>query len=509
MAVAVVALGAGCTPGIAPEVNASERSLPATDAPPTVATAPATEPNTQPTSTLPAPPSTSPTTTSSPITTTTATPKQATIADEFAAALSNERVTVLGAPVPVAAQDSIARLWLLLGRPPTDTELTTAVTAVVRDGVPLDALATLLLHSSEQTAVSPDAQPAQFVAGLYETMLGRQGKPSEVTSWVKGIQNGMSFGDVAVGFAESPEAVRRTGTVAHESLPAIAVPGVERKVSDSVLRLYLGLLRRLPTVDELARDVDRDQHGAPLGTIADTMLQTNEYRRRRPDGDAAAVLAGLFEDVLGSRPAQAVIKGWADQLEAAASPGEVAAAFTESAAVVARTATERPMPPDVDSSAPPAVAIMPGTQILAVGDSIMLGASSALDRQFPGIAIDAKVGRQFSEGVEIVRALAAAGTIPGTVIVHLGTNGTVSAAKCDDLFGLLAGKRVVLVNLHVPRPWEGPNNDVLAACAARHGATVIDWHNGAVGLAHDGYHLGGPGPAAYASLIAAKLAAMG
>jgi hypothetical protein len=62
-----------------------------------------------------------------------------------------------------------------------------------------------------------------------------------------------------------------------------------------------------------------------------------------------------------------------------------------------------------------------------------------------------------------------------------------------------------MVNLHVPRPWEGPNNEVLEACAARHGAKVVDWHTGAVGLAHDGYHLGGPGPAAYATLIATAL----
>ena len=47
-------------------------------------------------------------------------------------------------------------------------------------------------------------------------------------------------------FAESPEAVRRTGTVADEPLPVLTVPGVSRSVSDSVLRLYLGLLVRLP-----------------------------------------------------------------------------------------------------------------------------------------------------------------------------------------------------------------------------------------------------------------------
>ncbi|HTH06415.1 MAG TPA: hypothetical protein VL916_11120, partial [Ilumatobacteraceae bacterium] len=334
------------------------------------------------------------------------------------------------------------------------------------------------------------------------------GQPDEVAAWVNGLQNGMSVGDVAVGFAESPDAVRRTRTVAHESLPAVAVPGVERAVSDSVLRLYLGLLLRLPTVDELARDVDRYEHGSALGAIADDILHSDEYRDRRPDGDVAAVLAGLFEDVLGSRPTQAAIDGWADQLQPGESAGEVAAAFTESAAVVARTGTARPVVPDVASTAPPSVAVTSGTEMLAIGDSIMLGSASALERQLPGIAIDAKVGRQFSEGVEIVRALAAAGTIPGTVIIHLGTNGTVTARKCDEMFGLLAGKRVVLVNLHVPRPWEAPNNDVLVACAGRHGATVVDWHSNATGLAHDGYHLGGSGPEAYATLIAAAVANM-
>jgi hypothetical protein len=217
------------------------------------------------------------------------------------------------------------------------------------------------------------------------------------------------------------------------------------------------------------------------------------------------VLAGLFEDLLGSHPSQAVVTGWASQLAEGTSPGGVAAAFTESAAVVARTGTTPPAPPRVTPSLPPPVAIVPGTDILGVGDSVMLGASNALSRQFPGIVIDAKVGRQFSEGVEIVKALAARGSIPGTVIVHLGTNGTVSAARCDELMRLLAGQRVVLVNLHVPRPWEAQNNDVLAACAARHGATIVDWHTNAVGLAPDGYHLGGSGPAAYATLVAAAL----
>ena len=246
----------------------------------------------------------------------------------------------------------------------------------------------------------------------------------------------------------------------------------------------------------------------PCGHLGD-LLQSAEYRDRRPNSDAASVLAGLFEDILGSHPSQAVVTGWASQLADEASPGAVASAFTESAAAVARTGTTPPVAPSVAPSLPSPVAIMPGTDILAVGDSIMLGASNALTRQFPGIAIDAKVGRQFSEGLDIVKALAARGTIPDTVVVHLGTNGTVSSARCDELMNLLAGKRVVLVNVHVPRPWEAQNNDVLAACAARHGATIVDWHTNAVGLAPDGYHRGGPAPAAYPRQIAAAVQPVG
>jgi len=502
VAAALVALTA-CTQGVASDVGQARDPVESTGAPQS-----APPPASSTTTEVPRPtPSTSAVSTASSTSTSTAPPstRPPTIADEFDSALAAVELTVLGASVPASARDSVARLWLLLGRPPAAAELQTAVTATVRDGVPLDALATLLLSSPERAVGSPDAPAEQFVAGLYEEMLGRQAKPGELTAWVRGMQHGMSPGDVAVGFAESPEAVRRTGTVAQESLPAVSVPGVSRSVSDSVLRLYLGLLQRLPTTDELVRDVDRYRHGAALSAVADDILQSSEYRQRRPDGAAAAVLAGLFEDVLGSHPSQSVIDGWGAHLGAGSSAGEVAAAFMDSAGVVARTATEAPVPPDVAPTVPSPVAIMPGTDVLGVGDSIMLGASSALQRQFPGIAIDAKVGRQFSEGIDIVRALAAKGTIPDTVIIHLGTNGTVSAATCDEMFGLLAGKRVVIVNLHVPRPWEGPNNEVLEACAARHGAAVVDWHTNAVGLAHDGYHLGGPGPAAYATLIAAAL----
>ena len=256
MAVAalIAAVTTACTQGVAADIPDGGRL-------PEIETAPVSS-GVAPTSVVQ---TTAPTLTAPPVASTTTQPTSAdtvvmsppTIAQEFASALAPVEVSVLGAPVSVTARDSVARLWLLVGRPPTADELRTAVTAAVRDGVPLDAIATLLLNTSAGAVAPPDVSPDEFVADLYEGVLAWHGKPDEVSAWVRGLRDGMSAGEVAVEFAESPEAVRRTGTVAHESLDAVAVEDVPRAVSDSVLRLYLGLLVRLPSADELDRDVDR------------------------------------------------------------------------------------------------------------------------------------------------------------------------------------------------------------------------------------------------------------
>jgi hypothetical protein len=70
---------------------------------------------------------------------------------------------------------------------------------------------------------------------------------------------------------------------------------------------------------------------------------------------------------------------------------------------------------------------------------------------------------------------------------------------------VLAGRRVLIVTLHVPRSWEEGNNAVLRECAYRHGAGIADWWSVADRpdqLAGDGYHLTADGAAAYADLVA-------
>lgn len=160
---------------------------------------------------------------------------------------------------------------------------------------------------------------------------------------------------------------------------------------------------------------------------------------------------------------------------------------------------------------PPATADPPGG-VSAVGDSVMLGAASALRRDIPSIDVDAVVSRQWDRGIAVVNADRESGRLRPTLVVGLGTNGTVTAAEFDEMMRAAAGaRRVVIVSLHVPRSWEAQDNAVLRAGVARWPQAVLaDWNAASAGhpewFGPDGYHLEAAGARAYADLIAAAVA---
>jgi hypothetical protein len=146
---------------------------------------------------------------------------------------------------------------------------------------------------------------------------------------------------------------------------------------------------------------------------------------------------------------------------------------------------------------------------IGVGDSIMLSAEDDLDPF--GVVVNAEVGRQFAEGLHVVRRLAMHDRLPRQVVVHLGTNGYVDPADCDELIAWAGPHRhVFLVTVRVPMEWEEPNNDVLHKCAARaDNAFVIRWFAYSDGhpewFAEGGYHLNEEGQAAYAAFLDANV----
>jgi hypothetical protein len=151
--------------------------------------------------------------------------------------------------------------------------------------------------------------------------------------------------------------------------------------------------------------------------------------------------------------------------------------------------------------------------VTAVGDSVMLDYQTPLEADIPGITVQAAVSEQWAAGEEELSQLKAEGRLGAEVIVALGTNGPITTTDFGDMMNVLSGaSRVVFVNIHVDRPWQDPNNAVLAQGAASYPRVVIaDWATLAASnpewFGSDGTHLAidGPGAQALASLITTTL----
>ena len=150
-------------------------------------------------------------------------------------------------------------------------------------------------------------------------------------------------------------------------------------------------------------------------------------------------------------------------------------------------------------------------EILAIGDSVMLGAEQSLEHDIPGIFVDAKVSRQFWDATVVLQAYKTEGLLPPTIVIHMGTNGAFSDAQFDQMMAVLGKRRVFFVNAHEPRTWETEVNERLAADVRKYpNAHLIDWHD--YGNQHpdwfvsDGIHLTGAGAEGYAFLIRRHLA---
>lgn len=150
--------------------------------------------------------------------------------------------------------------------------------------------------------------------------------------------------------------------------------------------------------------------------------------------------------------------------------------------------------------------------VLAIGDSVMIGAATHLQESIPGVAIDAAQGRQAWSAAETLRPYVAAGRTGGTVVIHLGNNYTFTPQVLDEIMQVLASvPKVVFVNVKVPRTWESATNVALAAAPGKYAnASLVDWHAASVNhpeyFWEDGMHLRPEGAAVYARLIATAVA---
>ena len=146
------------------------------------------------------------------------------------------------------------------------------------------------------------------------------------------------------------------------------------------------------------------------------------------------------------------------------------------------------------------------TGILAVGDSVMLGAKWQL--QHRGVTVDAVESRFPRNGVSVVQRKARR-SAASDVVIHLGTNGQLVELDCRALVKAASGaERVYLVTIKAPRDYAKRNNAVIRSCASSFPASrvhVIDWAaeagRHASWLYSDGIHLRPAGAKGFARLV--------
>ena len=144
------------------------------------------------------------------------------------------------------------------------------------------------------------------------------------------------------------------------------------------------------------------------------------------------------------------------------------------------------------------------------GDSVILGIRHILEMEHPIALINARVGRQAPELLEVM--LRDGPLAPNSpVVFNLGNNNALTRAQVIAVFeAVKAAPQRIVVNTAVPRPWRETNNELINEIAASYPNTVVvRWDQISEGhpeyFAPDGVHLVPAGARAYVAAITDNL----
>ena len=171
----------------------------------------------------------------------------------------------------------------------------------------------------------------------------------------------------------------------------------------------------------------------------------------------------------------------------------------------ARTALEKSLTVDTSTAVP-----TEKDGLWVTGDSVILGIRSVLEENQPISLVNARIGRQAPELLEVL-IQDQPQALDSPIIFNLGNNNALSREQVEQIFEAVKGQpQIIVVNTAVPRPWRDGNNQIINEVAAKYPqADVIDWSAISNGrpeyFAPDGVHLVPAGVNAYVSAILEKL----
>ena len=146
--------------------------------------------------------------------------------------------------------------------------------------------------------------------------------------------------------------------------------------------------------------------------------------------------------------------------------------------------------------------IVSNLPIVAIGDSVMLGAIDNLHSTFPHSYVDAKVSRSLWKASGILEELISKNTLGEPIVLNLGANGDCSVACKKEIMKLCDNKEVYWLNTTNNQEF---NKRLLSFASEYSNLHVIDWNKLSKGhedyFYADGIHLTGKGRKAYTQVI--------
>ncbi|MEH6937324.1 acyltransferase family protein [Bacillus sp. JJ664] len=145
--------------------------------------------------------------------------------------------------------------------------------------------------------------------------------------------------------------------------------------------------------------------------------------------------------------------------------------------------------------------------ITIIGDSVVINAIPYLQKSYPTLKAETKIGRQFAEAPEIIQQLQKSNSLGDVVIIELGTNGAFTKKQMISVIKSLDNRKIIFVNTRVPRQWESIVNKTLKEVSSKYpkNTKVVDWYKASANhdsyFSSDGVHLKPEGAKIYASLI--------
>lgn len=141
------------------------------------------------------------------------------------------------------------------------------------------------------------------------------------------------------------------------------------------------------------------------------------------------------------------------------------------------------------------------SKILIIGDSITEGSKDKIKENIPGAKIDSAVGRQYSEGLNILKK---ENDKYDTVVMALGTNGPFSQGDIDETIKAAGDAEVVLMTVKGPNVKAADSVNPLvkknsSKVSIADWESIVDEHPDYIG--GDGIHPTGEGQQAFADLL--------